>query len=199
MNARSICIVLAVVFSTHPVTAQNATVFRPDTTGANFDHLSPGTGTPNDFDFLEGVWSFHFQTRDQNNPAVWLPASPGIWTGRKTHEGLVLEDEFRRELPNGARSMTVTYRTFNAAKNLWEIQGVGGRRGGFQPGIGWRVGDTRFLVQQLPETKLIVRIKYYNVTPDHFNWRADGSLDGGKTWTNDIWLLEAKRVSASSN
>jgi len=178
-----------------PAHAQGPVVPRRDTLGANFDHTKPGTGTPTDFDFLVGKWSFTFQSRDRDHPETYLPAFDGIWTGIKTHDNLIVEDEFSRDAGNGTRTMTVTYRVMNAQRKLWEIQGVGARRGVWQPGIAWSQGTDRFLVQENPDQKMLVRIRYYDITPTHFLWRADGSLDRGKTWVKDVMLIEAKRIS----
>jgi hypothetical protein len=186
---------LALASVTPSAHAQRPVVPRRDTLGANFDHTKPGTGTPSDFDFLIGKWSFNFQARDREHPETYLPVSAGIWTGIKTHENLIVEDEFTRDAGNGTRTMTVTYRVMNPQRKLWEIQGVGGRRGIWLPGIAWSEGNERFLVQQYPDQKMLVRIRYYDITPAHFLWRADGSLDEGKTWIKDLWLIEAKRIS----
>jgi hypothetical protein len=42
----------------------------------------------------------------------------------------------------------------------------------------------------------ITRIRYYDITAEHFLWRADASSDGGKTWTRDFWKIEARRAAA---
>ena len=39
-----------------------------------------------------------------------------------------------------------------------------------------------------------VRIRYYNIQPDHFSWAADRSTDGGKTWVKDYQRIEARRI-----
>jgi hypothetical protein len=170
------------------------TVFRPDTMGANFDHTRIGTGTPTDFDFLEGVWAYKFQARDRVTYDKWEEARTGTWTGFKTHENLIVEDEFSTQLPNGSHSMTITYRVFDPDKKVWQIQGVAARIGNWSPGVAWSDGAARYLVQQNPAQQMLLRIKYYNITPGRFNWRADGSRDGGKTWVPDVMLIEATRV-----
>src|SRR4051812_668122 len=87
-------VTLAALSAVVPAYAQGPTVPRRDTLGANFDHTKPGTGTPADFDFLVGKWSFMFQSRDREHPETYLPALPGIWTGIKAHDNLIVEDEF---------------------------------------------------------------------------------------------------------
>jgi hypothetical protein len=171
------------------------TLPRGDTLGANFDHTKPGTGTPVDFDFLIGKWRFQFQSRNADPPYAYQPAQPGTWTFTKTHEDLIIDDAFSRELGDGNHTLTVTYRVFNPQRKLWEIVGVGARRGAWQPGIAWSDGKDRYLVQDYPERNMSVRIRYYAITPNHFLWRADGTQDGGRSWVKDIWVIEANRVA----
>ena len=172
-----------------------ADVPAPDTLGANFRHDSVGTSGPADFDFLEGTWRIRFQAR--KSATEFWPARAGTWTGRKTHGGLVLEDEFRLINPrDNVGSLTLTYRVYNRSRKTWEIAGVSAKDGSpWAPGVSWSDGRDRFVVQTYgtPPDALITRIRYYQITSDHFLWRADGSTDGGKTWIRDFWKIEANR------
>jgi hypothetical protein len=167
---------------------------RPDTLGANFDAAKPGTGTPADFDFLIGQWRYRIQARDPNTLA-YGPVQRGIWTAAKTHEGLIVEDQFSTELADGTHSVLMTYRVYDTVNHNWSIQGISARRGTpWQPGTAWSAGADRLLVQSHPATGTRSRIRYYAITPDHFQWRADGSKDDGKTWVADVILIEATRI-----
>ena len=187
---------LALVVATiAPATAQVPDVPAPDTLGANFRHDSIGTSTPTDFDFLDGKWNIRFQSR--KSPTEFGPARAGTWSAHRTHDGLVIEDEFSLINPDGSRTLTLTYRVYNKARKTWEIAGVAAKQGSpWAPGVSWSDGKDRFVVQTYgtgPDA-LITRIRYYAVTPNHFLWRADGSTDGGKTWMKDFWKIEANRA-----
>jgi len=186
---------VAVLFASSVDAQQRVEIARPDTLGANFDATKVGTGTPADFDFLIGTWSYRFQSRNQAKPSEYGPPRPGTWTFAKTHGDFMVEDEFRTQIQDGTRSLTLTYRVFNPEKKVWSIQGIGSRRNVWSPGVAWSDGQNRYLVQDLPEFGVTMRIKYYDITRDHFLWRADGSQDGGKTWLPDFWLIEAKRIT----
>ena len=183
-------VILAHAETTH---AQQALITRPDTLGANFDHAKPGAGTLADYDFLVGKWSFKYQARDSIT-GTFSPVLSGEWTGSKLHEQL-FGDEWVILNASGRRAPIMTYRAFNAQKRVWEIQGVAVRRGVWQPGMSWSDGKDRFVVQENPETKIMVRIRYHSIEPNRFLWRADGSRDGGKTWMRDVMLLEATRIT----
>lgn len=173
--------------------AQSAEIPRPDTLGARFEHTSPGTGSPTDYDFLVGRWSFRYQQRD---PATgnYAPVLTGQWSAEKPFETL-LADQFVLTNRAGVTNATATYRVFNPTRRLWEIEGVAVRRGVWQPGISWTDGSDRLVVQENPETNTILRIRYYAIEEGRFQWRADGSRDGGKTWLRDVILIEATRIN----
>ena len=182
--------------ATLPAAAQLPDVPTSDTLGANFRHDSVGTSTPTDFDFLDGKWNIRFQSR--KSATEFNPAVAGTWSAHRTHDGLVIEDEFSLINPDdGSKSLTLTYRVYNKARKTWEIAGVSAKNGGpWAPGVSWSDGRDRFVVQTYGtgEKALITRIRYSAVTADHFLWRADGSSDGGKTWIRDFWKIEANRA-----
>ncbi len=182
---------------------QGALISRPDTLGADFDASTPGQGTPEDYDFLVGRWSYRYQARNPTT-GTYGPVITGIWTGTKTHDGFVFEDEFVVVGASGTRSTIMTYRVFDPVRQVWAVQGIGVKRGVWQPGRSWSDGRDRFLVQDnpatkidqdSPETRTKVRIRYYSISRDHFLWRADGSIDGGVTWLRDVMLIEATRAT----
>ena len=193
MLARLFISLTIVILQIPPAFAQSPQIPRPDTLGARFDHAAVGKGTPLDYAFLEGQWTVRYQARDTTT-GKYGPVLTGVWSASKTHETLVT-DEFNLIIPAGARTPTMTYRVFNASKRIWEVQGVNVGRGVWQPGVSWSDGRDRFLVQQNPATNITIRVRYYDIRPDHFLWRADGSKDGGKTWTPDVILIEATRRS----
>ena len=116
--------------------AQSADVFVPDTLGANFDSDHPGTAGADAFDYLVGEWTFRFQTRRQDGS--FTASRTGRWKSWKSHDGLMVEDEWSLDPPNGtARRTTLTYRAWTPARKLCEIVGVVPGEGRFEPGIAW--------------------------------------------------------------
>ena len=171
--------------------AQGANVPVRDTLGANFDADHPGTAGPDLFDYLVGEWDFRFQTRNQNG--ALNPARNGHWRAWKSHDNQMVEDEWVLEPPPGQpRRTTISYRAWNPQRHLWEMVGVVPGVGTFDPGIAWGSGDERMVVQHYGG--FTVRILYYAITPTHFLWRADGTSDSGRTWTKDVWRMEATRT-----
>jgi hypothetical protein len=186
MRFRFACLIS--LFATGMAVAQNAEIPRPDTLGANFDHTAIGKGTPSDYDFLVGKWEFRYQPRDQET-GKYAPVVKGSWVGTRLFDGL-----FSDQFINGTAGPLMTYRAFNPTEGIWKVQGVNVRRGVWQPGSSWSDAGNRYLVQENPERKTTIRVRYYSITADHFLWRADGSRDGGKTWMRDVMLIEATRI-----
>ena len=155
-----------------------------------------------DFDFLEGRWSIVY-----NNKTPGFPRNvPGTWVGRREAESRVLYDEFRLMKPDGSTaSLGATYRVFDHERKAWDMRYVnlineapGGprrRTAAWADLTAWREGETVRVDQQGQNRKL--RITYYNITADHFSWKADLSTDGGITWSPEHITIEATRVAAS--
>jgi hypothetical protein len=176
--------------------AQTRVIQLPDSLGANFLIGDSATlkATPEDYDPLLGVWHFRFQQRRQDGS--YEPAFTGHWTFRK-RAGLrpVIEDYWRRDGDGNSpwESGTSTYRAFNPARGLWEIQGITTNGGPWLWGLGWTDGTNKFLFQRHSAT-LIMRFKYHPVSGNQFAWRADMSADNGKTWNLDWWVMDVRRV-----
>jgi hypothetical protein len=167
----------------------------PDTLGASFSIADSTTGTasPNDFDFLVGVWEFRFQQRSPDG--TFTPAFVGHWFAeRKKNPNGFVEDHFRPDNPTAAYDVgTWTYRVFNPQRKLWEMQGIGSEAGQWQPGLCWSDANNRYVIQHYGST--IMRIRYFAITDNAFLWRADATNDGGKTWQLDRWTMSARRIS----
>ncbi len=179
------------------VQAQQRSINLPDTLGANFDiaDSAHARATASDFDYLLGAWEFTFQGRKQDGG--WNPAFSGHWTAEKRsqdQQGVLFEDHWRADHPGEAASTgTYTYRAFNAQGPLWQCQGIDTENGQWAPGIAWSDGTNRYMVQHYGTA--IMRIRYFAITPQSFLWRADLSVDGGRTWQRDRWTMEAHRIA----
>ena len=169
----------------------------PDTLGANFaasDTLT-ATSAPTDYDFLLGTWSFTFQARGRDGS--FTPPFTGHWvfTRKETGgQGVLIEDHWRPDDPSSTWDAgTWTYRAWNPERRIWEMQGINTSVGAWQPGLMWRAGDDRLLVEWYGP--MLVRFRYLAIEPDRFLWRADATFDRGATWIRDYWTMAASRVS----
>ncbi|MCC6930546.1 MAG: hypothetical protein IT359_16280 [Gemmatimonadaceae bacterium] len=193
------CAVIALSTTLQAQDARRAprAIALPDTLGANVavgDTLT-GQSAATDFDFLIGTWEFTFQNR--NDDGSFAPPFKGHWVFSKKAtdgKGVLLEDHWRPDDPTLTWDAgTWTYRAFNPARRIWEMQGIDTRRGAWQPGLMWSDGDSRVLTEWYGD--MLVRFRYFAIRPDSFLWRADATFDRGKTWMRDFWTMEARRVA----
>jgi hypothetical protein len=143
-----------------------------------------------DFDYLLGDWEFTTVSKKWGK-------GKGYWSAVRLVTGAVL-DEFRIVGDDGETYyVTTTIRAYNAALDRWELVGVDGAGGLQDIGTGYRKGTEVHIEQTFgvaaghPST---LRIRYYNIQPDRFSWRADRSEDAGKTWISDDQRIEARRI-----
>ena len=143
-----------------------------------------------DFDYLLGDWEFTTVSRKYGT-------GRGYWSAVRLVTGAVL-DEFRIVGDSGETYyVTTTLRAYNAALDRWELVGMDGAGGLQDIGTGYRKGTEVHIEQNFGVAggnTSTLRIRYYNIQPDRFSWRADRSDDGGKTWISDDQQIEARRI-----
>jgi hypothetical protein len=154
------------------------------------EQVKPSATHKTDFDFLLGDWEF---TSDSQQYGKF----GGRWSFVRLETGQIL-DEYR-VLGNNGQTFYVTaaIRAYNAAADRWESISM-------DPGAGLQgfATEERVNSEMHSEQKasgaagkqITLRVRYYNIQPDHFSWSADRSTDGGQTWTKDFQRIEANRI-----
>ena len=182
MKARTLVVAFCVLLLNPVAIAQSART--PEQLDALFEQHK------GDFDYLLGDWQFTADSKEHGKYG-------GYWSAVKLAEGQIL-DEYRVVGDKGETYyVTSTLRNYNRFKAHWEL--IGSELGsGLQDfGIGRKVGDEIHIEQRFGVASgkpSILRIRYYNIRPDAFSWRADRSSDGGKTWVKDHLMIEARRI-----
>lgn len=159
---------------------------------------------PGDFDFLEGKWTITYNNAQPGIP----PNLKGTWTATKQADGRVLYDEFRILGPKGETvSLGASYRVFDHVRKQWDcryVQLILPGDEGPQQLAQWAEftawpegGGSPTLRVDQHGSRSSLRITYYDIAKDHFNWKADVSTDGGKTWKADQIRIEARRSADS--
>jgi hypothetical protein len=165
----------------------------PDTLGARVDVTDSlkSLATGADYDALVGMWEFTFQSR-QPDGSFGVPFK-GHWTFEKKGDGGIIEDHWRPDNPTTPmQSSLYTYRVFDPEEKVWRIVGANSHGGGLIPGRTWASGDERDGIEWYGT--VLVRFRYFAITPTRFLWRQDQSRDGGKTWILDTGMMEARRI-----
>jgi hypothetical protein len=165
----------------------------PDTLGANFAIADSASmaGTTTDYDALLGSWEFRFQNRRPDGS--FAPSFTGHWTFEKKPGGGLIEDRWRADDPTSPTGLSLyTYRVFDSQRKVWQMIGASSNGGEVQPGLTWSDGKNRYAIQRAHGT--LTRIRYLSIDVNHFLWRSDRSIDGGRTWMRDFGTMEATRI-----
>jgi len=157
----------------------------PEQIKANYD------AHKGDFDYLLGDWEFTTVNRQ-------FGKGFGYWSAVKLGDGAQILDEFRIVGDKGETYyVTRTLRVYNATLDQWELVSTDEASGLQNLGTARREGAQVRIEQKfgvMSDTPSMMRIRYYDIRPDHFSWNADRSTDGGKTWTADFQHIEARRI-----
>src|SRR5256885_5545438 len=161
---------------------------------------TPKTPPPeaSQFDFLLGEWTVDVTSKAPGTP----PQYRGVWRAAKTLNGLGIVDEYG-VVDDAGRIVYAgtTLRVFDTKAGSWTMRYVdelGGETGRWSELAGVKDG-AEMHVEQRGQSRdggtTVLKIRYYNIQPDHFSWVADHSSDGGATWVRDYWRIEAARVT----
>ncbi len=157
------------------------------------DAQQPGASQ---FDFLLGEWTVDVASKAPNVP----PRYKGWWQARKTLNGLGIVDEYAVTDDHGQIVYTgTTLRAFDTRSGTWTMRYVdqaGGQTGHWSDLVGKKEGQEIHVEQRghAPDGQTtILKIRYFDIQPNHFSWAADRSPDGGVTWVQDFLRIEATR------
>lgn len=142
-----------------------------------------------DFDYLLGDWQF-------TGTNTKFGDLHGLWSAARLGDGEVL-DEIRIVGANGATYRTQYLRVYNFRDKKWEIVATEAGAGLQNRGTAVREGDEIRVEQTIGAATgkpSLLRIRYYDIQPDHFSWTADLSNDNGATWVTGYQQLDVKRV-----
>jgi len=182
LSLRTLLVLLAV--GAAPVFAQVPT--RTEAQRDSLYQLHKG-----DFDYLLGEWRFTSVSKEWGK-------GQGYWTAVRLGDGADILDEYRVVGDSGETYVLLhTLRAYNAALDQWELVSSDNTTGLKDAGTGQRAGAEMHITQKFgvsTPNPTTWRIRYYDIMPDRFSWRADLSKDDGKTWVTDFLTIEAERI-----
>ena len=185
-GAALLILTFAMLALAQPAEAQNA---KPRPTGDELKALYDKHKA--DFDYLLGDWEFTSESKEYGK-------GRGFWSAMRIAEGAQIFDEYRVVSDEGETwYASSTIRSYNAVLDQWELISAEQGTGLQNFGTAHRTGDEIHIEQKfgvMGTRPSILRITYYNIKPDSFSWKADRSLDGGKTWGLDDMKIEARRI-----
>lgn len=185
MATLSLRVLFVMIATTAPLVAQAPGQRTPEQIKASYE------AHKGDFDYLLGEWEFTSVSKEWG-------AGRGYWTAVRLGDGADILDEYRVVGDSGETYVLLhTLRAYNAAQDQWELVSSDNTTGLKDAGTGQRVGAEMHITQKFgvsTANPAIWRIRYYDIRPDRFSWRADVSKDDGKTWVTDFLTIETRRI-----
>ena len=162
--------------------------------------VAPREGTQ--FDFLVGQWELVGQPQATTLAQRLHGVSklPGTWKAWRALDGWGVQDELRLTDASGNPLLLAhSVRYFDSAARRWSISAVDVYKGIVSTSTAdWR-GEEMIVNGngKDAEGKLYIsRATFSKITPASFTYRLDRSYDNGKTWTEGVTRIDARRVAA---
>lgn len=152
-------------------------------------------------DWFIGEWDVFSRMRTSTEPEQWAEDTVTSTVTPILHHFALLET-FVGAL-GGQALEGISIRTYNTAINRWEQRWLDTTRsafaeytGDFKEGQFIGYANTSFKDDSRIElADKATRELFFDIAPDRFSWRLEGSRDGGQTW-NVVWTLEYTRRKA---
>ena len=179
---------LAATLTAVPLSAQAAGGRTAEQIQASYDAHQA------DFDYLLGDWEFTGTRGGAEGDLTFR----GYWSAVRLDIGAQVLDEYRVVGDSGQTLyVSTTLRSYNAVLDQWEL--VSAERGTGLQNLGTAQRDgTEMRIEQkfgvMSRQPSLWRIRYHDIRPDRFSWKADRSTDEGRTWMTDFMRIEARRI-----
>lgn len=175
-------------------------------------HAGGGTGPPihtapkeaAQFDFLIGQWELTVKPKVASLAARihGAPKLLGTWKAWRAFDGFGVEDELRIVDGSGnPNSLNHTIRAYDAGAKRWTVSGLDVYRARFTTATAeWRDGQMHLAGKgtDAEGKAYLTRTRFTDIAPTSFRMQQDRSTDDGRTWTEAVLTIEAKRVAATA-
>lgn len=164
-------------------------------------YLQGPTDVDRQFDFLIGDWDVQATKFDPDGAT--LARYRATWCAKYLNDGRMLMDNFQALAPDGRPiSAFVTLRTYSMESRRWEMAGLGAMQtaAAVEWYGTWTDGEMHVIASgEDPSGRLVqTRIRFSDITPEHFLWTSECSVDGGTSWARTAALVANRAVGESS-
>ena len=156
------------------------------------------------FDFLIGQWEVVAKpvAKTLGQRIHGVQKLPGVWKAWRALDGWGIEDELRLTDASGnPRLLTHTIRYFDSSARKWNLSAIDVYKGIVSASAAELKGKQMLVTGQGKEADggaYLSRGTFTNITAQTFAYRLDRSYDGGKTWTEGLTTIDAKRTAATA-
>lgn len=154
------------------------------------------------FAFLVGQWELVVKPAASGLAARihGVPKMAGMWKAWRALDGFGIEDELRiTDASGNPRVLAHALRYYDASTKQWLTSSIDAYRGVFTSSTGqWKDGAlvTTSRGADAEGKAYMTRTRFYDITPGSFKFRQDRSTDEGRSWTEGMLSIDAKRVAA---
>lgn len=178
--------------------SRQAVLMTPQTVAG---YLKGAPEQASEFDFLIGEWDAR-TTRYAADGSVGFEHK-ALWRAQHLHEKRIVFDDYIAYGPDGtAIGSFATLRTYCEETAQWEMTFlVALQRILLTSFVGRRIGNEMHLRasgKDLEEKPVEARVRFFNITNDHFDWEQELSVDGGATWARDVLIQATRRKTEAA-
>jgi hypothetical protein len=163
---------------------------------------APKEGTQ--FEFLVGQWEVTAQPKATTlaQRIHGVQKVSGTWKAWRAFDGWGIEDEIRlTDKAGNPRLLTHTTRYYETSARRWTLSAIDVYKGVVsQSTAASRTNEMLVNGRGTDEDgkAYLSRGTFSKITPASFSFRLDRSFDNGKTWTEGVTIIDAKRVAATA-
>lgn len=157
------------------------------------------------FDFLVGEWELVVKVPAPSLAARLHGGAPklvGSWKGWRAMDGYGVEDELRITDAAGNRlSLAKALRVYDVGARHWSSTTLDVYRARFSSATAeFKNGEMHQTSKGTDQEgkAFVQRTRFYEITPAGFRFQQDRSYDDGKSWTEGVLRIEAKRVAPTA-
>ena len=157
------------------------------------------------YDFLVGQWDVTVTPKVSGLAARihGVPKLKGTWKAWRALDGWGIEDELRIiDASGNPRSLAHNVRVYDAAARRWTLVFVDAYRQSVTQATAQWQGNAMVGQGQGTDAEgksYVSRSRITQVTPASFRYQLDRSYDAGRTWTEGVTTIDAKRVAATAS
>lgn len=192
---RFLCVTIPLLVGSAPLRAQHTASQTP----------SPGASSPElaQFDFLIGEWTL-VVTPKVSGLATAIHGAPrlvGTWTASRAFDGRGIEDELRiMDRSGNPSALSHSLRVYDASSHHW----VSASLDVFRTRANESVGEFKDAAMVATSRGVdadgkpsLNRSRFFEIKPAGFRYQQDRSSDDGRTWTEGVLKIDAKRLTTA--
>lgn len=147
-----------------------------------------------------GKWKGNGHQLIDTTNQVYADLQPATWTFYYGYDGFCIQDDWKTEVNWGGTYNGPAIRGYDPLKKEWHMTFIpinGGRNATWQ--MTGKFDENMELEGQFEGTDwqgrpFKQRIYFFNISENHFSWKADRSYDDGKTWIKKFTYTECDRI-----